>query len=191
MSTVTTAQELAKFLAAEYPDRGATWAMKVVYYVQGWRLAWDGVPAFEDRLEAWDLGPVAPAAYAAYNTYQISLSRPTWSMPEEIIAIAKSVADFYHRFGGASLVNKTHSEAPWANAYGTAPSFNSRGTNPIIEESEMRTYFTQHAALAEERPVRPVASTQADRWDVDICELDKFTEASARRWADALELLSR
>lgn len=191
MPTVTTAEELAKFLAAEYPDRGATWAMKVVYYVQGWHLAWEGSPAFHDRLEAWALGPVAPVAYSAYDTYQITVPRPTWSMPEEITGIAKSVADFYHRFGGAALIEKTHSEAPWANTYGTAPSFNSRGTNPIIEESEMRTYFTQHAALADEKPSRPVASTQADRWDVEDDELDRFTAASANRWADALELLSR
>lgn len=191
MSTTTTAQELAKFLASEYPDRGATWAMKVVYYVQGWRLAWDGIPAFHDRLEAWDLGPVAPAAYATYNTYQISVPRPTWSMPEEITAIARSVANFYHRFGGSALVSKTHSEAPWASAYGTAPSFNSRGTNPIIEEGEMRTYFTQHAALADEKPVRPAVSAQTDRWDIDLDELDVFTTASAQRWATALDLLSK
>lgn len=66
-----------------------------------------------------------------------------------------------------------------------------RGTNPIIEESEMRTYFTQHAALNEEKPARPATSTQGDRWDVDISELETFTAASAQRWADALELLSR
>lgn len=191
MPTITTAQELAKFLAAEYPDRGATWAMKVVYYVQGWRLAWEGVPAFNDQLEAWDLGPVAPAAYTAYNTYQLSVPRPSWSMPEGITAIARSVADFYHRYGGAALVSKTHSEAPWATVYGTSPSFNSRGTNPIIEEGEMRTYFTQHAALADEKPVRPATSTHSDRWDVDLEELDAFTAASAQRWAAALELLSR
>lgn len=191
MPTVTTAGELAKFLASEYPDRGTTWAMKVVYYIQGWNLAWEGSPAFHDRLEAWALGPVAPAAYSVYDTYQVSVPRPTWSMPEEITAVARSVADFYHRFSGAALIEKTHSEAPWANAYGIAPSFNSRGTNPIIEESEMRTYFTQHAALAEEKPSRPAASTHADRWDVDVDELDRFTAASAKRWADALELLSR
>src|SRR5699024_9918571 len=118
MSKVTTAAELAKFLAAEYPDRGTTWAMKVVYYVQGWHLAWEGTPAFHDRVEAWDLGPVAPAAYTAYDTYQLVVPRPSWSMPEEITAIARSVADFYHRFGGKALITRTHDEAPWANTYG-------------------------------------------------------------------------
>lgn len=191
MATMTTAAQLARFLAAEYPDRGAAWAMKVVYYIQGWRLAWEGVPAFPDPIEAWDLGPVAPSAYAEYGSYQASALRPPWTLPTGIEAIARSVADHLHRFGGTALIRRTHSEPPWSTVYGTVPSFNSRGTNPIIEQGEMRTYFTQLAALDEEIPKRPGTPREADSWEIDIDELDAFTAASSKRWATALDLLSK
>ena len=29
---------------------------KALYYCQGWHLAWDGVPLFEERIEAWASG---------------------------------------------------------------------------------------------------------------------------------------
>ena len=36
---------------------------KLLYYCQGWHLAWYGRPLFADRIEAWKYGPVVPAVY--------------------------------------------------------------------------------------------------------------------------------
>lgn len=38
---------------------------KLCYYSQAWHLAWDGVPLFPERIEAWANGPVVPVLYEA------------------------------------------------------------------------------------------------------------------------------
>ncbi|MDR2895454.1 MAG: DUF4065 domain-containing protein [Propionibacteriaceae bacterium] len=40
---------------------------KLLYYCQGWSLAWDGVPLFKEPLEAWANGPVCPAAFREHR----------------------------------------------------------------------------------------------------------------------------
>lgn len=192
--TITTASEVTKFLVAEYPSKGATWAMKVVYYIQGWRLAWDGLPMFDDQIEAWDLGPVAPSAYATFTDARETrrMGLPVhWHLTSELESTARNVADYYFPFSGRALIDATHREAPWASTYGTRPSFNSRGSNPIIKEGDMRTYFAQIAARAGDVPQRPATTQTSDSWDLDMDDLERFTKASAERWAEALDLLAK
>jgi len=40
---------------------------KLVCYAQAWSLVWDERPLFEDPIEAWANGPVAPALYAVHR----------------------------------------------------------------------------------------------------------------------------
>ena len=42
---------------------------KMLYFVQGVMLVNYGRPAFEDRIEAWQYGPVVPEVYFAYSSY--------------------------------------------------------------------------------------------------------------------------
>lgn len=36
---------------------------KLRYYSQGWSLAWDGVPIFDEEIRAWANGPVIPVLH--------------------------------------------------------------------------------------------------------------------------------
>ena len=36
---------------------------KLLFFVQGSHLAWEGTPAFRERSEAWDMGPVVAALW--------------------------------------------------------------------------------------------------------------------------------
>lgn len=38
---------------------------KLCYYSQAWHLAWDGVPMFPEKIEAWANGPIIPVLYEA------------------------------------------------------------------------------------------------------------------------------
>ena len=40
---------------------------KLLYYSQAWHLAWDGVPMFDDQIQAWANGPVVPAIYVFHR----------------------------------------------------------------------------------------------------------------------------
>lgn len=192
--TTTTARDIARFLVAEYPDKGATWAMKVAYYIQGWKLAWVGEPMFADRIEAWTLGPVSPAAYHADRAARTCRERGeavTWTLPPELEAHARTVADHYRPYSGGDLVKATHRETPWSAAYGREPSFNSHGRNPIIEVAAIASYFGQQALLEGEGPARPPTTGSGDSWAVDFDELNAVTAETSKRWREALELLSR
>jgi uncharacterized phage-associated protein len=40
---------------------------KMLYFAQGWHLAYFDVPLFEDPIEAWKYGPVVRPVYRALN----------------------------------------------------------------------------------------------------------------------------
>ncbi|MEZ4287770.1 MAG: DUF4065 domain-containing protein [Polyangiales bacterium] len=48
-------------------DIRALTLQKLCYYVQAWHLAWHGVPAFREELQAWRHGPVVPTLWAAHE----------------------------------------------------------------------------------------------------------------------------
>src|SRR5438309_2092560 len=42
---------------------------KLLYYVQGFHLAMNGAPLFNEDIRAWDHGPVVPQVYRKYREY--------------------------------------------------------------------------------------------------------------------------
>jgi len=115
---------------------------KLVYYSQAWSLVWDEAPIFEDRIEAWANGPVAPVLYdwhrGLYQLISCSRGNPdalTGSQQETVDAIIDSYADKSSQW----LSDLTHSEDPWRDARaGLAPG--QRG-NREISHSSMAEYY--------------------------------------------------
>ena len=42
---------------------------KMLYYQQGFHLAYFGTPLFDEEIEAWMYGPVVPSVYDEYKNY--------------------------------------------------------------------------------------------------------------------------
>src|SRR5687767_14250246 len=42
---------------------------KLLYFAHGWYLALTGEPLFEDKVEAWQFGPVIPPVYHQFKKY--------------------------------------------------------------------------------------------------------------------------
>ena len=42
---------------------------KLLYYVQGYYLAYFNKPLFNEKIEGWTLGPVVPVVYTEYKQY--------------------------------------------------------------------------------------------------------------------------
>ena len=52
-----TAHDVAAFILREYGRPMSTMKLqKLGYYAQAWHLAWEGVPLFDDNIEAWANG---------------------------------------------------------------------------------------------------------------------------------------
>lgn len=110
---------------------------KLLYYQQGYHLAFFGTPLFDDEIEAWMYGPVVPSVYNVYSKYIAS------TLPEvkDVIYLSddeeelfNEVYDAYREFSAIGLMNRTHSERPWQEA---RP--HDRGT--IITKGKLKSYF--------------------------------------------------
>lgn len=110
---------------------------KLLYYQQGFHLAFFGTPLFSDTVEAWMYGPVVPSVYENYSSYGSS-SLPDVDEPimltEDEESLFNEVYDAYRDFSAIGLMNHTHKEKPWREA---TP--HDRGT--VISQSSMKEYF--------------------------------------------------
>jgi uncharacterized phage-associated protein len=121
-----TAAAVAKYLthlAAADPEGEPMTAMrlhKLLYYCQGWHLAWFGRPLFADRMEAWKYGPVVPSVDAEpWCNGRAPI--PDMGEPADLTAEAREsieqVWSHYRKFSAYGLRDQTHDEAPWSAHY--------------------------------------------------------------------------
>lgn len=110
---------------------------KLLYYQQGFHLAFFGTPLFAENVEAWMYGPVVPAVYDEYSAYGSSALpevKVPVSLSEDEEELFNEVYDAYREFSAIGLMNRTHSERPWLDA---VP--HDRGT--VITQESMMAYF--------------------------------------------------
>jgi uncharacterized phage-associated protein len=113
---------------------------KLVYYAQGWNLAINRKPLFQEEIRAWEHGPVVPELYNEYRRYGY------FSIPTEIFSnkengnnifnkvelkVLDQVWDAYGEYDGKFLEELTHQEDPWLYTR----------RNGKIEQDSMQTYF--------------------------------------------------
>src|SRR5262245_37160312 len=97
---------------------------KLLYYAQGWALAFRGQPLFSGRLEAWQHGPVSPEPYQYFRRFGNqpipwdSFAEEQSEIPDEDGALIDSVWQSYKAHSATKLRQMTHQETPWLEARG-------------------------------------------------------------------------
>lgn len=128
---------------------------KVLYFIQAYFLIdkTKNAPCFDDKIEAWNFGPVVPAAYHEYKQYG-SGDIPTidsyilfdtdniWDtervkfnddvITDEDKKRINKVVDKFSGYSATDLVAITHRQSPWMDAY--APYKNNEITLDAIKE---------------------------------------------------------
>ena len=128
---------------------------KVLYFIQAYFLIdkTKNASCFDDKIEAWDFGPVVPAAYHEYKQYG-SGDIPTiesyvlfdtddiWNtervkfnddvITDEDKNRINKVVDKFSGYSATDLVAITHRQSPWMDAY--APYINNKITLDAIKE---------------------------------------------------------
>ncbi len=108
-------------------ERGSMTTMKLqklVYYCQGWSLAWDGEPIFHEKIRAWANGPVV---YELFDLHRGRFRVAKWpegdpnALTKDEAQTIDAVLDGYGHLSGQQLINKTHEERPWLEARGKTP----------------------------------------------------------------------
>lgn len=123
---------------------------KILYFVQ-MEFIFRGRVCFNDKMEAWDYGPVIPTVYrrfkynGASNINKIkycyddseglwNLKRTPYSediLPKEDREIIDTVVEECHGFTTSDLVRISHSQSPWKDAVGK---YNNEITKESIEK---------------------------------------------------------
>lgn len=120
---------------------------KLLYFVQAEFLVStpNNTPCFKDRIEAWDFGPVVPNVYHQYKLFGSSMIPAKMNdvlVPyyEEIAIedqfLIDAIVDDASRYTASQLVQITHNQAPWRNAY-------RRGFNNEITNKAILDYFRE------------------------------------------------
>lgn len=120
---------------------------KLLYYAQGRFLAATGSPLFDDKIEAWQYGPVVADVYhqfkkcGSFPVTEFDLEDCDTSKISE--PIKKHIEDLWEKIGmkysGSFLVRKTHApNTPWHKYYDSLKS------GIEIPQDALKVYFTNN-----------------------------------------------
>lgn len=126
---------------------------KLLYYAQGWYLAFHDRPLFDEPIQAWIHGPVVPPVYGDFKhrkwlpiEAEVRKRAEITDIPENIWGHIEDTWAAYGSMSAYDLEVLTHSESPWINARaGLAPDEPSKA---VISHFDMKTYFKSIVAAA-------------------------------------------
>jgi uncharacterized phage-associated protein len=122
---------LSEFIVFKFGPMSHLKLQKLLYYVQGYHLAYFETPLFNEDFEAWVHGPVCREVFnkvkehsLLYNDLQFILESgdtpPDKKISEQLSAdqldLINDVLTEYKDLTGLELENLTHQESPWLEA---------------------------------------------------------------------------
>lgn len=140
---VLTAQDVAEYFLTiiDRENAGDTLTnlkiQKLLYYAQGFSLAINHRPLFNEKIIKWNLGPVVVEVYEHFRKYGAdSIPAPDdfdiSKFDDDEKELLNEVFEVYGQFSAAALVNMTHEEAPWRMTRDKAE----------IEHKRLQNFFT-------------------------------------------------
>ena len=107
---------------------------KMLYYQQGFHLAYFGTPLFDEDIVAWQYGPVVPSVYKEYKSFEsnsISTSEEGISLSDDEEELFNNVYEEYNQFSAVALLKMTHEESP----------LKTTEINSVISRDKMAAFF--------------------------------------------------
>ena len=118
---------------------------KLLYYCQGFYFAKFKTALFEDKIVAWQYGPVITNVYHSYKNYssngiplEVITDNFTFQLEEK--EMIDDVFDYFNQFSAIKLMNMTHSEEPWC----------STGISDIISLDKLELHFEKYLTVENE-----------------------------------------
>ena len=113
---------------------------KLLYYCQGYHLALEGEPLFEDRMEAWQFGPVCPNIYhklkhLGYHPISPYINSESINIRDKSKKIILLVLSLFLPLSQDDLIEYSHIDSPWAINY--VPHKNNQ-----LSHEQMQSYFS-------------------------------------------------
>lgn len=137
------AVDVAAYLLREHGSQGSMKLQKLVYYCQAYSLAWTGQKMFPEPIEAWKHGPVIRELWQQHKgTFDIepgSISGDPDSLTENDVIVAEAIWKSLGGFTGWELRRRTHSEAPWMDAFDEQAPYHEE----VITHDAMQRFYAQ------------------------------------------------
>lgn len=137
---MATATDISKTILAKLGEKITTWKLhKLAYYAQAWSLAERGKALFDDEFYAYPKGPLLHSVFVLHggNKWIRESMLPTGDISavnSEESSFIDSVIQFYGKMEPAQLVQLTHCEQPWIDAYSASEK------SVITKDSMIRFY---------------------------------------------------
>lgn len=141
------ALDIARYIIERCREKNRTVSnlklQKILYFVQAEFLVTKNQPCFGETIEAWDFGPVVPEVYYEYRMYGsanipcIGKSRVNQLISARDKEVLNGIIDECSRYSASALVEITHNQTPWAEAYDQA------GYNNEITTESIKDYFME------------------------------------------------
>lgn len=147
VNATKTANYLIYIMSDAFDDLTNMKINKLLFYAQGHHISKYNRPMFEDKIEAWNHGPVVPSVYLAYKKYGDNPihtydENAVHDIPEESEEILYGVARKYGKYTASALRNMTHViGSPWDNVY------NPQNIHTEITQDSMKSYFSNIDSL--------------------------------------------
>lgn len=139
------ALDIARYIICYAYEKGVTITnlklQKLLYYAQAWYLVNFGTTLFEDKIEAWQFGPVVPNVYNEFKNF----GRNPIELPEDectniisdenCINYLDEFCEHFMKYSATDLVSMTHNEEPWKMAY--------LSDNKEIKPDVMKEYYSK------------------------------------------------
>lgn len=109
---------------------------KMLYYMQGFHIAYFNEPLFDEDIVAWQYGPVVPSVYTSFKQFgkgEINLSSdvPIISLTSEEESLFNEVYEVYSQFSAVKLMEMTHQETPWSTTE----------ISNVISKDKLKSFF--------------------------------------------------
>lgn len=136
-------EDIAEYIVSEI-DVTPKALQKILYYIQGFSVAFNNKFMFSNLPQAWQHGPVYRDIYNHYSNFKYNvIDTSEYNIELNINNNDKMLIDcvlkYFGRFNGDILEQTTHIESPWLNAREGLAS-NAPSSNPI-DLDDIRQYF--------------------------------------------------
>lgn len=145
-------QQIANFVIEHEVAQGhslTTYKLhKILFYIQVHSLHLNNEPAFEEEIQAWENGPVVASLFPLHrgSKFLFAPFSNNTTLPENLRALVLQVLLVLGGSTPDSLVYRTHTETPWANAWAAGQN------TPITHEQIMSGYLVQEGAIVRKAP---------------------------------------
>lgn len=149
---MVTVHDVASYVLRAIPSGMSTMKLqKLVYFAQGWSLAFLRKPLFEEQFQAWRRGPVCAELFelhrGRFSVDSLPAGRPE-ALDAEQRVIVDAVLRNYSGMTGVHLSELSHvPDGPWAHARRAAGAEGDAASRAVIDRGVMEKYFREALGL--------------------------------------------